>query len=108
MEYNFLAEIREVVYGFARVRGKAEMNADLIKSILGLGIALIPLFIVIVRAFLTRTARTTGILESSRLKALKIERIPFNKDEFNQVYHILIKFYLSVFFVKLAIGIAAV
>jgi hypothetical protein len=83
------------------------MIADLLKSIVGLGIALIPLIIVIVRAFLTRTARTTGILESSRLKALKIERLPFNKEEFDELYQILIKFYLKVFAI-LAISIAII
>lgn len=79
------------------------MNADLIKSILSVVGAAIPLLIIIGRAYGTRTEGTTGGLDSSRITPRKIERVAYTKKDFEMVYLILLKFYMKVFFITVAI-----
>jgi len=79
------------------------MNADLIKSILSVLGAAIPLLIIIGRAYETRTEGTTEALDSSRIRPRKIERIAYTKQDFATVYFILLNFYVKVFFIAVAI-----
>lgn len=82
------------------------MNADLIKSILSVVGASIPLLIIIGRAYVTRTEGTTGVLDSSRITPRKIERVAYTKEDFETVYLILLKFYVKVFVIAVAIVLA--
>lgn len=79
------------------------MNADLIKSILSVVGAAIPLLVIIGRAYGTRTEGTTEGLDSSRITPRKIERIAYTKKDFETVYLILLKFYVKVFVIAVAV-----